>query len=253
MAEPEDVVAEGALLATRAGTRALGATPRSATGHPPAAGDLRRRLELFVAACVPDAPEIGVADPPAPLNVLARLARRRTAHLSPTAAMASTDGQAHPPSRDARRCRLATRSSRATNCLRSSRPCGRRAEPSRQLPPSADAIDPRPIPPCRSRRDRRGDRRPVAAPRSRASGGATRGSGADARRSLGHRSRSWRWRHCSTPCSLPSPPPRRHRSWSRRRPKSRFDGRRGRTDSFFGSRVPIAASLPSRSGDRHRP
>ncbi len=54
--------------------------------------DVRRRVELFVVALFPDAPEIGVADPPAPLSLLARLARRRTAHLHTHSAMSSTDG-----------------------------------------------------------------------------------------------------------------------------------------------------------------
>lgn len=60
--------------------------------RPPALQDVRRRVELFVAALFPDAPEIGVADPPAPLNLLARFARRRTAHLYVRAAISSTDG-----------------------------------------------------------------------------------------------------------------------------------------------------------------
>ncbi len=93
MAEPEDVIAEGALIATRIARdlwarRALGVMTRT-----PQLEDVRRRVELFVAALFPDAPEIGVADPPAPLSLLARLARRRTAHLYIRAAISSTDGQ----------------------------------------------------------------------------------------------------------------------------------------------------------------
>lgn len=92
MAEPEDVVAEGALLATRVVRELWAHRPGERPDPPPGLSDVRRRLEFFVAACVPNAPEIGVADPPARLNMLARLARRRTAHLLPLAAMASTDG-----------------------------------------------------------------------------------------------------------------------------------------------------------------
>lgn len=92
MAEPEDVVAEGALLATRVVRELWAHRPGERPDSLPRLSDLRRRLELFVAACVPNAPEIGIADPPARLNMLARLARRRTAHLYPAAAMASTDG-----------------------------------------------------------------------------------------------------------------------------------------------------------------
>ena len=92
MAEPEDVIAEGALIATRVvrdlwSRRAAGATTR-----PPQLQDVRRRVELFVAAVFPDAPEIGVADPPAPPSFLARLARRPTAHLHSRVAIPSTDG-----------------------------------------------------------------------------------------------------------------------------------------------------------------
>lgn len=92
MSEPEEVVAEGALFATRVVRELWAHRPGQRPDILPQLSDVRRRLELFVAACVPDAPEIGVADPPARLNMLARLARRRTAHLSPAAAMASTDG-----------------------------------------------------------------------------------------------------------------------------------------------------------------
>ena len=92
MAEPEDVIAEGALIATRV-VRDLWArrTPGAST-RPPQLQDVRRRVELFVAAVFPHAPEIGVADPPAPPSLLARLARRRTAHLFASSAISSTDG-----------------------------------------------------------------------------------------------------------------------------------------------------------------
>ncbi len=93
MAEPEDVIAEGALVATRVVRELWARQTAGAMETPPRLQDLRRRLELFVAALFPDAQEIGVADPPAPLSLLARLTRRRTSHLYSRAALSSTDGQ----------------------------------------------------------------------------------------------------------------------------------------------------------------
>jgi nitric oxide reductase NorD protein len=92
LAEPEDVIAEGALVATRV-ARELWARRTAEAKRPPRLQDFRLRLELFVAAVFPDTPEIGVADPPPPLSLLARLARRRTSHLHSHAALSSTDGQ----------------------------------------------------------------------------------------------------------------------------------------------------------------
>lgn len=93
MAEPEDVLAEGALVATRAIRELWARRTAGMREGPPRLGDLRRRLELFVAAVVPDPPEIGVADPPVPPGFLARLARRKTSHLHGRAALSSTDGR----------------------------------------------------------------------------------------------------------------------------------------------------------------
>ena len=95
MAEPEAVIAEGVLVATRVvrelwTRRMAGAGARAG---PPQLQDVRRRVELFVAAVFPGAPEIGVADPPAPLSLLARFARRRSSHLFNRSALSSTDGQ----------------------------------------------------------------------------------------------------------------------------------------------------------------
>ena len=92
MAEPEDVIAEGALIATRVVRDLWSRRAAKTTERPSQLKDLRRRVELFVAAVFPDAPEIGVADPPAPPSFLARLARRRTAHLYSRVAIPSTDG-----------------------------------------------------------------------------------------------------------------------------------------------------------------
>lgn len=92
MAEPEDVIAEGALVATRLARKLWS---RHAPGHrpgPPTLQDLRRRLELFTAAIIPEAPGIGVADPPAPQSLLARLAHRRHAHLRSDTPLSTTDG-----------------------------------------------------------------------------------------------------------------------------------------------------------------
>ena len=90
MAEPEDVIAEAALHATRL---VRDVRSRRRPEGPPGLADLRRRLELFVAAVFPDAPEIGIAEPPAPPSFLMRLARRRTSHLHGTLALSSGDGE----------------------------------------------------------------------------------------------------------------------------------------------------------------
>ncbi|MBX6365320.1 MAG: hypothetical protein IRZ00_15735, partial [Gemmatimonadetes bacterium] len=91
MAEPEDVILEGAhLAATRLG--ALWARRGGAADRVDLA-QLRRRLELLVAAVFPGAPEIAVAEPPAPPTLLARIAGCAPAHLRPRVALASTDGE----------------------------------------------------------------------------------------------------------------------------------------------------------------
>jgi len=91
VAEPEDVLAEGALHATRLVREVWARRPAGRLAEPPRLPDLRHRLELFVAAVFPGTPEIGVAEPPAPLTLLARLARRRTSHLHGTHALPSAD------------------------------------------------------------------------------------------------------------------------------------------------------------------
>ena len=77
MAEPESVIAEGALYATRFARELWARRAAGRTQAPPGLEDLTRRLDLFLAAVFPGAPEIGVAEPPAPPSYLARLARRR--------------------------------------------------------------------------------------------------------------------------------------------------------------------------------
>ncbi|MEO8030003.1 MAG: VWA domain-containing protein [Gemmatimonadota bacterium] len=92
MAEPEDVLAEGALLVTHTVRQLwLRASPAGLDPQPRLI-DLKRRLELFLAAVFAAAPEIATAEPPAPRSFLARLAHRRTAHLDSPHAIASTDG-----------------------------------------------------------------------------------------------------------------------------------------------------------------
>ncbi|HSB53771.1 MAG TPA: hypothetical protein VLD58_05420, partial [Gemmatimonadales bacterium] len=91
MAEPEDVIAEGALHATRF-VRELWARHSAGQGEAtPRLRDFKRRLELFVGAVFPEAPEIGLAEPPAPPSWLARLARRDTAHLHADEALSSSN------------------------------------------------------------------------------------------------------------------------------------------------------------------
>ncbi|MGE5230374.1 MAG: nitric oxide reductase activation protein NorD [Deltaproteobacteria bacterium] len=127
MAEPEDLIAEGALLATHA-ARQLWAR-RAGADPGPGLPELRRRLELFVVALFPDSPPIGPADPPPAPTLLSRLAGR--APDSGAEALASTDGrrirlprrlEAVPPPAVAARYRLlalvqAARAARGTPAL----------------------------------------------------------------------------------------------------------------------------------------
>lgn len=89
MAEPEDVVAEAALIATRVARDLWSRRTAGAREGPPSLRDFRRRLELFLAAVFPEAIEIGVAEPPAPPSLLTRLARRHATHLYSRVALAS--------------------------------------------------------------------------------------------------------------------------------------------------------------------
>ena len=92
MAEPEDVIAEAALHATRL-ARELWARRAGGAKPPPELKDLRRRLELFITTVFPEVPEIGVAEPPASPSFLTSLARRQHAHLYSPFALSSTDGR----------------------------------------------------------------------------------------------------------------------------------------------------------------
>jgi len=88
--EPEEVIVEAAHFATVA-ARALWASQRGPDGRLRLT-DVHRRLELLVATLFPDAPAIGVAEPPAPLPLLARFASPLSARARPAIALASTDG-----------------------------------------------------------------------------------------------------------------------------------------------------------------
>ncbi len=94
MAEPESVIAEGVLHATRL-LRRLWATGRSPGSEQQATAlpEMRRRLELFIGAVFPTVADIGTADPAAPPSLLERLARRGTSHLHASQAFPSVSGQ----------------------------------------------------------------------------------------------------------------------------------------------------------------
>lgn len=93
MSEPEDLLAEGALVAGRWARELWTGRAGGARSSGPRLADLRRRLELLLAAIFPEAPEIGTAELPAPLSLLARLAQRRRGQVSSRAPIASTDGR----------------------------------------------------------------------------------------------------------------------------------------------------------------
>jgi len=115
VAEPEDVIAEGALHATRFARELWARRTAGRTEAPPRLQDLKRRLELFVAAIFPEVLEICTAEEPAPPTFLARLAGRGTSHLNCREALASSDAvrmrlpahlDALPPDQIADRYRL---------------------------------------------------------------------------------------------------------------------------------------------------
>lgn len=91
MSEPEDVLLDGAHLATGF-VAALWRRQR-----PPAAvlelAEVRGRLELLIAALFPEPPPVVVAEPPARATPLARWVRRTPRHLVDLRALPSTDGR----------------------------------------------------------------------------------------------------------------------------------------------------------------
>ena len=90
MGEPEEVIVGAAHFATVT-ARALWASQRGPDGRLWLT-DVHRRLELLVATLFPDAPLIGVAEPPPPLPFLTRLASPLAARARPMVALALTDG-----------------------------------------------------------------------------------------------------------------------------------------------------------------
>ena len=92
MSEPEDVLLDGAHHATlfvqRLWRRHLGTEPQAELRLV----DVRGRLELFVRAAFGADLTIGVAEPPPPLSLFARLGRRIPKHLADRRALPSTDG-----------------------------------------------------------------------------------------------------------------------------------------------------------------
>jgi nitric oxide reductase NorD protein len=86
VAEPEDVLADAALHATAA-VRDIWHRRAHRDGAAPGLPQLRRRLELLIGAVFSGAPEIGIAEPPAPLSWLARLAHHGRGHLAPSCAL----------------------------------------------------------------------------------------------------------------------------------------------------------------------
>ena len=92
MSEPEDVLLDGAHHATlfvqRLWRRHLGTEPQAELRLV----DVRGRLELFVRAAFGEDLTIGVAEPPPPLSLFARLGRRIPKHLVDRRSLPSTDG-----------------------------------------------------------------------------------------------------------------------------------------------------------------
>lgn len=90
MSEPEDVILDGAYLAT--GFVASLWSRRRAVPEEVALAEVRPRLELLVAALYGKAPPITVAEPPARPTLFGRWARGIPRHLVDLRALASTDG-----------------------------------------------------------------------------------------------------------------------------------------------------------------
>jgi nitric oxide reductase NorD protein len=93
VAEPEDVLAEGALHVTTLARDLWARRSAGKSGARPQLDDLRRRLDILVAALFPAVPAICLAEPPAPPSFLSRLARRPTAHIHSPDALAFSDGR----------------------------------------------------------------------------------------------------------------------------------------------------------------
>ena len=90
MAEPEDVILDGAHSATTVAAR-LWRRHRPGPARVEL-GEVRSRLELLVGAIFGSAPPIVPAEPPAIPSFFGRIARRIPRHLLDDRAYASTDG-----------------------------------------------------------------------------------------------------------------------------------------------------------------
>jgi nitric oxide reductase NorD protein len=85
VAEPEDLLAHGALVAGRLARQLWTRREGRVTSRPPQLGDLRRRLELLLAALFPE--------PPARPSLLARVARGSAWSHTGRVGLPSTDGR----------------------------------------------------------------------------------------------------------------------------------------------------------------
>src|SRR5688500_16110481 len=91
MAEPEDVILEGAHAAS---SYVAALWRRHSAGEPQLElSDVRKRLEWLTVALYGDVPPIIAAEPRARPSLAARVARRIPRHLLEDAAVPSTDGE----------------------------------------------------------------------------------------------------------------------------------------------------------------
>ena len=91
MAEAEELVAEGALLATRFAQELW--RRQAGPSHVALLRDVRERLECFVVGLRGACPVLAVANPPAQRSLFGRLALRIPGHLNVTAPLPGTDGR----------------------------------------------------------------------------------------------------------------------------------------------------------------
>lgn len=92
MGEPEEVILEGAHLATSWAADLWQRRRSESRTALPELADLRQRLELYVAAICPGAPPLSVAEPPTTTGLVWRWLMRIPPHLARREARASTDG-----------------------------------------------------------------------------------------------------------------------------------------------------------------
>jgi nitric oxide reductase NorD protein len=92
VAEPEDLILEGAHFATRVARHAWRKYGPATDPHVVTLASVRQRLELFLGALFGGDFRIVAAEPPAPSSWLATLAHRRPRHLRNTILTPATDG-----------------------------------------------------------------------------------------------------------------------------------------------------------------